>query len=252
MFDSLRAVYLIVLGALALPPSAQDITPEMRADINRRVEFQRNWGRMNSQGAELSGVEVFRQAVGKGVSVVKYQLKAKGLPPDIEYELLMLPTMASSPTELQAAGQVHIDKQDNRVMDDSGDPFDLIIPDPAPGEPYRFALVSMDKKHGAFITLFPNPIESTDNGCRVRVVRLLPKFELAFLQLSGFPPRTEVMFHGDSAGEIHEWPLKTNDDGSTDAGILPFKKGLSKGSMEMRVTSSACAPKLSFQWGTTH
>ena len=46
---------------------AQGLTAEMRADIDRRISFQRKWGQANSPGAELRAVETQRQSVGNGV-----------------------------------------------------------------------------------------------------------------------------------------------------------------------------------------
>jgi len=79
----------------------------------------------------------------------------------------------------------------------------------------------------------------------------MPKFELAFIQATGFPPNAEIDFQSDSLGEVHNGKLKTNADGYTDTGILPFVKGKSKGKTEIRMTSSQCSPKVTFHWGTT-
>ena len=215
--------------------------------MDRRTNLQRNWdGRNNSPGAELQAVEVLHE--GK---VWKYELRAKGLPVDLTYEVLMLPTMAGSPSELTSTGDVQIDKSDGRLMDGPGDARSLIMPDPAPGEPYRFALVSKDRKYKAFVTVLPNPIQATDNGCKVSVVRLMPHFELAFVQFTGFPPQAEINVHANSAGEIHDFKLTANVEGYLDTGILPFKLGKSKGTMELQIKTSECSPKVSFNWGST-
>jgi len=226
---------------------AQDLSPQIRAAVNRRIDLQRNWdGRNNSPGAELQAVEVFHAS-----KIWKYELRAKGLPVDLTYEVLMLPTMAGSPSELTSTGDVQIDKSDGRVMDGPGDARLLIVPDPAPGEPYRFALVSKNGKHKAFVTVLPNPIQGTDKGCKVSVVRLMPHFELAFVQFTGFLPQAEINVHGNSAGEVHDFKLTANAEGYLDTGILPFKLGKTKGTMELQIKASKCSPKVSFNWGST-
>lgn len=248
----LRLIYLLALVIAALSSSAQDLTPEIRAEIDRRINFQRNWDRViNSPGAELQAVDITPTDARKG-RVLRFELHTRGLSQDLEYELAGLPTMASSPDELNSLGTVHIDKKDGRVMNGPDDPFCVILADPAPGEPYRFAVISNDGKQKAAITLLPNPIEAGDKGCKVRVVRLMPKFELAFVQLTGFPGKTEVTFRGDSEGEIHEGPVKIDDEGYGDIAILPAKKGKSQGTMKIQITSPTCAPKVKFDWGTTH
>jgi hypothetical protein len=231
---------------------AQNLTPEMQADVDQRVTFQRKWdGRLNSPDAELRGIVAVREEVGKGVYVLKYEFQAKGLPTELDYELLMLPTMAASSKDFRSTGDVHIDKNDGRVIDGPNDPRSIILPDPAPGEPYRFALISKDGKYKAYLSLVPNPIEARDGSCTVSVVRLMPHFELAFLRATGFPPQTEIAVHGNSEGEIHDFKVKTNESGYLDAGVLPFKLAKSKGKMEMRFTAATCAPKVSFKWGST-
>ena len=230
---------------------AQGLTPEMRADIDRRISFQRKWGLANSPGAELRAVETHRQSLGKGVSFHAYQLQAKGLPFDVEYELLMLDTMASRPEDLQSVGDVWLDNRDGKVLDSNNSVHQLLIPDPAPGEPYRLAVSAKKGNYHAFITILPNPIEGSDHDCKVSVIRLMRNFELAFVQVTGFPRETEIAFRGNSEGEVHESKIKTNADGYGDLGILPAKLGKSKGKMEIQFTAPGCAPKVSFKWGKT-
>src|SRR5215471_19457016 len=94
---------ILAIGVFFVGAFAQNLTPEMQADINKRINFQRNWGsRASSPGAELIGVQTARREVGRGVYVMAYELKAKGLPLDIGYELLMAPTMAGSVEEIQS------------------------------------------------------------------------------------------------------------------------------------------------------
>jgi hypothetical protein len=229
----------------------QDPSPEIRADVDRRIKLQRNWdARNNSPGAELEAVEVFHAGQGNKL-ILTYELRAKGLPLDLQYEMLMLPTMAGSPKEVTSTGDVQIDEKDGRVMDGPGDARSVIVPHPAPGEPYRFALVSKDGKYKAFVTVLPNPIQSSDRGCKVSVVRLMPNFELALVQFTGFPPQAEINVHGNSAGEIHDFKLTTDAEGYVDTGILPFKLGKQKGTMDLQTSTPRCSPKISFKWGST-
>jgi hypothetical protein len=245
--DPLYVFCLIGAAMFSAYGLAQDLSPEIRADVDRRINLQRKWDeRNNSPGAELQAVVVLRAD-----KVLKYELRAKDLPLDLKYELLILPTMASSINELTSTGDVEIDKQDGRVLDGPGDVRSMFLAAPAPGEPYRFALVSKDRKYKAFATVLPNPIEATEKGCRVRVIRLMPKFELAFVQFTGFPPQAEIDVHGNSEGEILDFKLKTNADGYVDTGILPFKAGKSRGTMNLQTSTPKCSPKVSFRWGST-
>lgn len=229
---------------------AQDLTNEIRADVDRRVNFQRNWGpRMNSPGAKLEPSVVANAP--KNNHVFMYELRATGLPTDREYEFFSLPMMGSSYPEMQSLGNVTVDKKDGKVMNRPGDPRRIIIPHATPGEPYRFALISKDGEDKAFVTVLPNAIESHDKGCGVSVIRMFPKFELALVQFTGLTPKSETMFHGNSEGELRELTLKTDEEGYADITVLPSKKGMDKGSMEVGITSSMCNPKVKFRWGST-
>jgi hypothetical protein len=245
--------FVVVFAVFA---SAQDntseLTSEARVEIDHRIHLQRSFdGRINSPGAELRSEEVKRLRMENGVRVIKYEFVTKGLPSGLGYDFLVLPTMAGREEEIQSTGEVLIDTKDGRVIDGPDDPRSIVVPDPAPGEPYRFALVSKDSKYRALLTLLPNAIEGSDQGCKVTVIRLMPNFELAFVRITGFPPETEVAVRGDSEGEVHDFKMTTDAKGYADIGILPAKKGKSKGKMEMHFTSPKCAPKANFKWGST-
>jgi hypothetical protein len=229
---------------------AQDLTPELRAEIDRRVNFHRAWDKqMNAPGPKLRGVEMRRQKSRDGI-VVAYEFQTEGMRSGIGYDLMTMPTMASRFEDLQSFGEVLVDEKNGRVTDGPNDPRTMILPHPAPGEPFRFALFSKNGTYKVFVTLLPNPVEGSDNGCKVSVVRLMRSFELAFIQLSGFPPETDVAMHGNSEGEVHDHKMKTNADGYSDSAVLPFKLGKSKGKIDLQFTASKCAPKVSFKWGT--
>jgi hypothetical protein len=251
-----RWSYVAFVVAFAAFASAQDfsreLTPELRALIEGRIHLQRGFdGRLNSPGVEFRGQEVAGLRMKNGTMVMKYEFVTKGLPSGLGFDFLVLPTMAGRAEELQSAGEVLIDAKDGRVIDGPDDPRCIILPDPAPGEPYRFALVAKNSKYKAFVTLLPNPIEGSDHGCKVSVIRLLPNFELAYVRMFAFPPETQVRWRGNSEGEVHESIVTTDANGYADIAILPAKKGKRKGKMEMQVTSLNCSPKVSFKWGST-
>jgi hypothetical protein len=245
----LATLCLVCAGTLLF---GQDVTADMRAELVRRMEAFRNWNsKANTPGAELRLVELQRQQVGKDVFVFIYELHTKGLRSGLGYDLLTLPTMASSADDLQTMGEVVIDEKDGRVIDGPNDTRKMIIPDPAPGEPYRFALASKNGQYRAFASVVPKPIEGSDKGCKVSVIRLMRNFELAFVQINGFPPQSEVSMSGNSEGEVHDFTMKTNADGYADGGILPFKRGKSKGKIELQFAAPQCSPKVAFKWGKT-
>ena len=77
----------------------------------------------------------------------------------------------------------------------------------------------------------------------------MPKFELAFIQASGFPPNADIAMHSDSMGEIHDAKLKSDNQGSFDFAMLPFVKDKPDGIMQVQMSAASCKPKLKFHWG---
>src|SRR5437660_6202932 len=71
------------------------------------------------------------------------------------------------------------------------DPIEFISM-PRKGEPTRLAFIAPKVRIGTVIV--PDPIEAKDKGCTLSAIRLTPKFELAFLSGSGYPPNTDVHY----------------------------------------------------------
>ena len=248
---SLRLCFLpLLILTLALFSIAQELAPEMLADVNRRISLQRDWGqKMSSPGAQLVVKETDRAKAG-GLLVAKYELYAHGLPQDVPYELMMYPINIAV-GDVPNSDEVHLEK-DGHVVDGPDDPVAMILADPAPGEPFRFALTSKQGDYKAFASVVPNPIEGRDRECRITITRLLPRFELAFIQATGFPADTEIELQSNSLGEIHNAKLKTNAEGYVDASIMPFVKDKAEGRTRIKLISSKCHPEVTFNWGTTH
>jgi hypothetical protein len=241
------AILTVSLAIFAVP---QDLTPEARTVIERRVNIQRMWGtKSNSAGASLTAKEIRREKQGD-LDLVSYELYATGLPQDAAYNFFVLPLNANQVGDGQVMGQVHLEKS-GRVIDGPNDPRVLILPNAAPGEPFRFALLSEDGVHRAAVSIQPNPIEGKDGACTISVIRLMPKFELAYVSGSGFAPGSEIEFKSDSSGETQGGKLKADENGTVYTALLPFVKGKSKGTTNLQMVAPQCKPAARFNWGTT-
>ncbi len=227
----------------------QDLSTDQSAEVEKIVNLQRNLssGRLNSSGVQLRAKEVSRGRNGDSL-VVSYQLFGSGFTAD-RYDLVTIPITMNA--DVVAAGSDLLLAKDGQVIDGPNDPRVIILPDFVPGEPFRAGLLSKDRKERAFLTIVPNPIEGTDHGCTLDVVRLLPKFEIAFIEGAGFPADTEVDLEANSLGEVHNGKLKTDSEGQLQTGILPFVKGKSKGQTQLTLGAPRCKPKVKFNWGTT-
>ena len=126
----------------------------------------------------------------------------------------------------------------------------MLFPNFVRGEPARLGLISRDGKERVFVTIMPNPIKGSDHGCTLNVVRLLPRFEIAFVEGAGFPPEADVDFESNSSGEVHNGKVRTNAVGYVQTAILPFVKDKAQGQVQVKLVAAPCKLKVSFSWGT--
>lgn len=219
-------------------------TPEMIDQVNKLANIQKNWGeKMNTPGTEFSLKEVRRIKIEDG-TLVKYELYTKNLPRDQQYELSMYRIDQNLETEekpkiLSASGQ---------VMDGADDPHCLLLM-AAKGEPYRFALLSKDGQFKAFASVVPFPIKAEDKSCSLEAIRLLPDAEEVLLRGTGFAPGTPVHIDIDSEGEKHGGEVTSDEKGNYTSVLMPYKKDVAKGEVQVKASSPACKPSLKFTWG---
>jgi hypothetical protein len=206
--------------------------------------------KISSPGAFIRAKEVERQG-----AEVRYWLYVSGLPIDKNYTLVSWPVTQAKPSTVMegvSLGKEGIVICAGRTPEQCVDPSQKDGPvdfafSPTKGEPYRIALVS--KEYKASIVIVPDPISATDKGCTLSVVRLLPRFELAYFTGSGFPPNMEVSFDSQSCDEKHTIKTKTDSAGALQFAMLPFATGHSKGTTSAMPVGIACSPLIKFDWG---
>lgn len=244
LFQLLAAVALFGISIA----TCQVLSPEQSAQMNKLIDVQRKLGNggANSPGAHLEAKEVAR--ANNGGLVVSYELYADGFTGD-RFDLLAVP-ITPEPKFVSAGSDLMLAK-DGKVLDGPNDPRTLIFPNFVPGEPSRLGLVSKDGKERAFVNIVPNPIKTNDHGCSLSVIRVLPRFELAFVEGTGFPPNADVDFEVNSLGEVHTGKLKSDSTGYLSTAVMPFVKDKSQGQVKLIATAPQCKPKVSFHWGTT-
>ena len=245
----LSAIALCVLATLSAP--CQELTAEQKAKVDKIINIQRNLssGHSNSPGAELHAKEVSRAGKRGDLVLVGYALYAAGLTSD-RYELVSIPITAEAAPLVEVGADLSL-AQDGQVMDGPNDPRIMLFPNFVRGEPARLGLISKDGKERAFVTILPNPITASDHGCTLNVVRLLPRFEIAFVEGTGFPPEADIDFESNSSGEVHNGKVRTDTAGYVQTGIIPFVKDKDKGQLQITLVAPHCKPKVRFTWGTT-
>jgi hypothetical protein len=243
---------VLLLPLITRPIQAQsNLDSQTKEKVDVLVKSHRAWSKLSTPNASINAKEVARQG-----AVVQYHFFVQGLPTDEVYTAYRWPVGKEDPEPVIEG--VSIGK-DGVLMCAGRTPEQCVSPEkkddpieftfaPAKGEPYRLAFAAPNSRI-AFI-LVPDPIEGKDKGCTLSVVRLTPKFELAYFRGSGFPPNAEVQFDGQSYDEKHSITTKTDADGNLEFAILPAVLGHSQGTTTMKAVGKGCSPSLHFDWGS--
>jgi hypothetical protein len=250
----IKTTLFCCLSVLAL---AQDIPEDVKQSVTKLINMTRAWdSKANSPGISTEIREVSRGT--DGALTVRYHLYVKGSPiKGMRYSLISWPINARDPQEVMGGITLKDDGLAicaGREADECGDPNKKDDPIeftvmPAKAELYRMALISADRQTKAYFQVVPEPIANEDRGCKIQVVRLLPKFEVTLLKLTGFPSNEDVQINSQSYDEKKDFKMHSDVDGAALQALLPAVKGKTSGKTEIRATSEKCSPKLSFEWG---
>jgi hypothetical protein len=240
---------LVLVAALVfLTPAGLVGQTQVKPADNLRAHAA--WLKQSSPGATLEATQGVRYG-----STVQYRLFAKGLSSDALYQVVAWPVTDAAPQVSIEGVSIGKDgivmcagREPNQCGDASkkDDPIDFTF-NPAKGEPFRLAVVSPTSR--VAIVLVPLPIEGKDKGCTISIVRLTPKFELAYATGTGFPPDFEVQFDTQSYGEKNPFAAKTDASGNLNFALLPFVAGHAKGTTTVKAIGGQCSPSFKFDWG---
>ncbi len=241
--------------ALSVPLVAQRASPAPHEDAseiaNRLVSMYEEWGpQQNSPNASLELREFARQG-----RFVKYRIYAHGLPSDAIYSILELPVTQTIPTvslsgvTLKSSGLAICAGKPGTCgrPDKPDDPISLTFV-PAPGEPFRIALVS-GENWKAYATVVPNPIEAEESGCLLDVILLTPRAELVLLEAYGLANNEQATLLTESYSETRGTTITADSVGHYQGAILPFVRGKTGGITHVMLKAANCSPSLDFAWG---
>jgi hypothetical protein len=246
-----------LLGLLLSVPIAHGQAPEFDSKtseaITRLARMHQAWGpQMNSPGVSITLKETERS-----LPEVKYEIHAVGFPRERRYTILSWPANRPGPQEmltgvtLNAAGvAICAGTPGTCTGNGPNDPIDIVLR-PVKGEPARIALVSEgDEDHlKALVNFAPIPNRTTDKGCTLESIMLLPDSAFVAIQGTGFKPNADLTFLGESEGEHHDGHGTADADGKYFVALAPNVKGKEKGTTRVSVISPDCSLSLSFHWG---
>jgi hypothetical protein len=251
---------IVILTALALAicsgdSRTQDNTDAQAAQLAQSlVKKHEAWStKIPTPGASIQAMESARAG-----GVVSYNLYVSGLPTDKLYTVVEWPVTQTGPVTgmkgvslgkdglVSCTGQLPGECNDPDPSPDAHGTVDFTF-QPVDGEPFRIAIVNGDSK--AAIVIVPNRIVSQNKGCTLEVVRLTPRFELAYFTGSGYPPNAEIIFNSESFGEKHTVKTTADSEGAIRFAMLPFVAGHSSGTTSIATAGLTCAPSMRFKWG---
>jgi hypothetical protein len=239
-----------LFGRLALPSAeGSPADDEMSPDIQKRIQLIDQWVALGSTPGSSAEMREANRGQQNGKLVVAYDVYVTGASSKHPYSLLQWPVTEQEPRVIMA--EVFL-AADGRVCGtkQSGcrPPIQLGFM-PAKGEPFRLLLISKDGKTRVAAFVVPDPIVGVDQGCSVEAVRATGKFEAALIRGRGFKPNEKINYVSNSAGEIVEGTVAANAKGEASFALAPFVKSKDRGTDQVTLKSTDCAPSVTFDWG---
>jgi hypothetical protein len=232
-------IAILLAGVLYLPLVAQQFD-------------EKKWG-TNSPGVQLGIHEGPREHESSGTALF-YNLIGTGFPADKSYDLWFW-TVGKKPQK--AIEGVSFDKRGVLVCSGkpgfctgkgTDDPINVKA-NAALGEPKRFAVVSRDGRVAGFAEAVPFPIEASDKGCKLSVVRQDPQAEVVAVRATGFIPYEMLSVTGTLGGDNAVHSPTVQPDGTWQAMVGTKVFGQTAGVADIKVAGKDCAVAVRFKWG---
>ena len=221
--------------------------------VQRLMDVEMGFSQMVPAGMSIEAKEISRKGKSGNDLNVQYHIFVKGAPADLLFQEIQWPVNADKPSAALAGISIGKDGilSAGRTPDQCGDakkPDDPIefITMSRKGEPTRLAFISPTVKIG--IVIVPDPIVANDKGCTLSAVRLTPKFDLAFLSGSGYPPNTDVHYRVSSETSS-DFEIKSDSSGTIRVSVIPNPGKKSKGTVTVKIAEAKCSPEVSYEWG---
>ncbi len=210
------------------------------------------WG-TNSPGVELRAIEGPRSHDAGG-TVLTYNLVGKGFSPDLKYSLWgwipgHKPQKAIEGVSFDKRGVLMCSGKPGFCTGQGADDPINIKTTAVLGEPKRFAVVSDDGRVAGFAEAVPFPIQASDKGCKLSVIRQTPLAEMVLVRATGFVPYEMLNVSGQVGGLDAAHSPTVSPDGTWQAMIGTRAPGQDSGTAMIKVTGQQCTVSVTFNWG---
>jgi len=115
--------------------------------------------------------------------------------------------------------------------------------------PVRYEIFSRDDQLRIPGTLVPQPLVSTDNGCRLEARIALPNAAAVLLVADGFPLESKIPLVLESEDQTVNLTMTTDSGGHFILGDFPFVRGKTQGTLKATAEGPDCLPAVTLPWG---
>ena len=248
---------VFVVFSLTMPRRVFTQEADLATRISNTINGARQWldGKLSTPGTSATLRERERSSQENQLKV-SYNLMVEGASKDQNYVLISWPINSAKPIEQLKGVSIGADgivvcagkTSEQCVGEKENDPVNLVFL-PQPGEIVRLALVSSDQKIKVFAAAVPDPIVSRSSPCSLEVIRLMPRFALAFIRAKGYASNETLTFNSKSYNESHQQDVKADGEGNAVWGMLPAVKDKKRGTTNVSAKGGSCTSSISFDWG---
>jgi len=237
----------------------KDSAAQAKEIIQQSILLQATWQDVHTpHQAKFEAVLRKQEKDADGATKQYYEFHVEGLPTGQQYQLERWPiatlhffTIAAA-AKINEAGMLICADTKKPCYEETGvgSPVGIWLRS-AQGEPLRFVLSTEDDKIRITATVVPFPATGTDQGCTLKLLRLIPNGQIVFTRGEGFPPRSDVTLIVESSGKKEKEHVTVTEDGLILNAESPSMSG-GKDSGELRVTAtkgSSCHPSAVISWG---
>lgn len=243
-------------GAIASAPASQP-PPALVQMLNTQVVWDNGFNRPTGPRLRFQKVDEVTRPQGH---FTRYRIYAQGVQEGVPYVLAAW-TIDTGLEDLHVLSDaVYVNRKGlllTRKPNPEEEDRDTVAEDveydlgvqAANGEPLRLILKTVDNKVMVPGTLVPFPVESKDKNCKLSAMLAEPEGEAILISGEGFPPNSEVIVQGNSAGEPKQSRKPVDASGHIQFVELPYVQGKDTGMLDDTISTKDCTVSVTIPWG---
>jgi hypothetical protein len=243
-------------GAAAGDPASQ-LPPALARMLNTQVVWDNGFNRPSGPRLRFQKVDEVTRPQGH---FTRYRIYAQGVQEGVPYILaawtidtgvdglhVLSDAVYVNRKGLLLTRKPNPEEEDRDTVAEDAE-YDLGV-QAANGEPMRLVLKNADNTLLVPGTLVPFPVESKDKNCKLSAMLAEPEGEAILISGEGFPPNSEVIVQGSSAGEPKQSRKAVDAGGHIQFVELPYVQGKDTGMLNETISTKDCTVSVTIPWG---